>query len=213
MQKITLLGVLAMLCLYSQAQWGRQNLDFREIKKPFYTGSWIKQDVSLGKVINYKDSSVTLNDFKDKIIILAFWFTQCTDCIAQFPKEDSLQKEFADDIQFVMVTFNPADKVKKFLDLYKKRTGVNIKAPVIVEDTLLSKAFRHLYDPHYAWIFPDGYIIGQTNENFITAGNISALIKEWRLRKAFFKHLEKEKNENAGSSRVKPIIHNKKTVL
>ena len=201
MKYTTLLCVLTMLCLYSQAQWGEQNLDFREMKEPFYIDSWIKQDVPLGKVINYKDSSITLNDFNDKIIILAFWFTQCTDCIAQFPKEDSLQKEFADDIQFIMVTFNPADKVKKFLDLYKARTGLVVKSPVIVEDTLLSKAFRHLYNPHYAWIFPDGYIVGQTNENFITAGNISALVKEWQVRKAFFKHLGEEKKKASATGR------------
>lgn len=190
MKKLTLMSVLAVLCIYSHAQWGRQNLDFEKIKEPFYIGSWIRQDVPLGKVINYKDSSITLNDFNDKIIILAFWFTQCTDCIAQFPKEDSLQKGFDDNVQFIMVTFNPSDQVEKFLDLYKKRTGLDVKIPIIVGDTLLSKAFRHLYHPHYVWIFPDGYIIGQTNENFITTGNISALIKEWHLRKSFFSNLE-----------------------
>lgn len=76
--------------------------------------------------------------------------------------------------------------VKRFLAQWEKRSGIRLSFPIVVEDTALGKAFRHEYDPHYAWLFPDGKIIGQTSEHFVTAENITALLTEWAERKAAY---------------------------
>lgn len=202
-----LLCLIVMLCAVFNGL-GQSHEDFRQMPNPFYIDSWINRDIPLGKIINYKDSIIKLCDFNDKIIILDFWFTHCTDCIAQFPKEDSLQKQFAKDIQFLLITFDSAKQVKDFFSKWQAQSGIKLPFPTIVEDTTLRKLFRHIYDPHYAWIFPNGYIVGQTSEHFVTADNINGMLKEWAKRKVFFEQLYKERaQENAATKQ--PISNRK----
>jgi len=158
-------------------------------------------DTPLGEVINYTDSIITLKDFDDKLIILDFWFTGCTVCIRQFPKEINLQKKYRNKIQFVLVTNDSKKVVTNFLNKWRSKNGSKLPFPIVVSDTLLKKAFRHLYDPHYGWLFPDGKIIGQTSEHFVTKKNILELLKLWKKKK---KHYEKRRQELLKN----PIIQN-----
>ncbi|WP_126973192.1 redoxin domain-containing protein [Gynurincola endophyticus] len=62
----------------------------------------------------------TLASYKDKIIVLNFWFTECAPCIKEMPYLNSLTEKYKDkDIVFVSMTFNKQEEVKKFL---KKHT-------------------------------------------------------------------------------------------
>lgn len=186
---------MALLCV-AMSGFSQSRYDYRKVNKPFFIDDWINQDIPLGRFIHYRDATATLHDFKDKLVILDFWFTHCGDCIAELPVEDSLQKMFSNDIQFIPVTFESKNIVETFLAGWQKRTGIQLSLPVIVEDTLLRKAFRQLSNPHYVWILPDGKIVGQTAQQFLTAENIRGLLTEIAKRKAIFSRLKQEEAEH-----------------
>ena len=134
-------------------------------------------NLSLGKLIRYKETTAKLDDIYNKIIILDFWFTGCTACIAQFPKEDSLQKEFANDIQIIPVTYQSQKTVTTFLDKWEHDHG-KMSLPLIVEDTLYESLFANNFSPHYTWISQDKRVIAHTSEDFITKENIRAVLRQ-----------------------------------
>lgn len=178
-----------LLCLLGGAMlmsfaFGQNKHSFRSQKEPFYIGSYFNMKESLGKTINYKDSSVCLEDFKGKIIILDFWHTGCSSCLNAFPAEVGLQKRFGDQIQIIAVTHQSDTLVESFLKKWDERTGIHLNFPIIVNGSKLQKAFRFRAQPHYVWIRPDGYIAAQSSSQFVTEGNIKSLIKEWKKLKS-----------------------------
>ncbi len=181
---------MALLCACATTFCQSNAYDLRTIKDPLYVDDWVRQDVPLGKFINHKSSSATLTDFKGKLVILSFWFTSCTACIAQFPKEDSLQEQYASGIQMIMVTFESEEKVNAFIKGWEKKNNTRFKLPIIVEDQALTNAFRVRYNPHYVWILPDGKMIGQTSEHFINQLGIEGMLAEAAKREAYFKKIK-----------------------
>lgn len=138
---------------------------------PYQIGERI-YDLSLENIINYKDTIARLSSFGNKIIILDFWNIHCTSCIQMFPLEDSLQEKFRDDIQFILVTSDEREKVEQFLKQYNTLHKKPLALPIITNDRYLSKMFRFTSIPHYVWIAPNGQIMAETSDYFITKENI-----------------------------------------
>lgn len=123
--------------------------------KPVKVGD-ICPNLELTKIINFKVSSAHINDFKGKKLIIDFWQTYCTPCIASFPKIDSLQKKFTDQLVILPVT---TDKENTVSLLFSKMLLVkHVKACSVVDDSLLSLAFPHNIVPHYVWIDENGIV-------------------------------------------------------
>lgn len=178
MQKITLFGVLAMLCLQHN-EGTCQNIEI----VPFQIGERVP-DLPLKNIINYKDSTATLSSFGNKIIILDFWNIHCGSCIRMFPLEDSLQAMFSDDVQFVLVTKDPKEKVEQFLKKYNALQKKPLTLPVITDDRFLSKMFRFSYIPHYVWVSPSGQIMAESSDYFISKENIANTLIPIRAEEA-----------------------------
>lgn len=166
MKKLTLISVVIGLCLAHKCS--AQNLEI----VPFQIGERVP-DLPLKNIINYKDSTATLSVFGDKIIILVFWNIHCGSCISMMPKEDSLQALFPDDVQFIMVTEDSKEKVEEFLTKYNGRHKTPLGSPIMTNAQVFSRMFRFTYIPHYVWIAPNGMILAQTGQFFITPENIS----------------------------------------
>ena len=156
---------MALLCLYINCFSQKINIE------PYYIGDRVP-DLQLTKLVNYKDSVAKLSSFGHKLIILDFWGVHCGSCVTMFPLEDSLQKIFKDDVQFILVTTDSTGKVAAFLKDWNAKHKTTLELPVITEDGLLRRLFRHYYVPHYAWLAPDGSLLAQTLDYFINKETI-----------------------------------------
>lgn len=141
-------------------QYGRRGLQVGD-KMP---------DIPLGTVLNNYTGKKRFSEFRGKLIILDFWDTYCSSCIAGFPKMEQLQKEFGKKIQIILVN------VRENEEDIKKRTKElkNFKLPdlpsiissrpwVGPEDQRknpqpLDKLFPTWSVPHHVWIDGQGFI-------------------------------------------------------
>lgn len=132
-------------------------------------------DISYDSVLNHTTSTIRLSDFKGKILLLDFWATWCSPCIAAFPKLEALQKKFADQLQILPVTRESYSVVKNFMGKMQKVKQIN---PISVTgDQLLNAYFPHQYIPHYVWINRDGKVIAITEENQVNEQSIKNAIE------------------------------------
>jgi thiol-disulfide isomerase/thioredoxin len=171
MQKLTLMCVLAILCLlHNKAVC--QNVEI----VPFQIGERVP-DLPLKNIINYKDTKATFSSFGKKLIIIDFWHTHCGTCIAMFPLEDSLQTQFKEQLQFLLVTAEAKEDVEDFLQKRNSLKQPNITIPIITNDIWLNKMFSHIYNPHYVFLAPNGEFLAQSSSLLITANIIEGIIK------------------------------------
>lgn len=128
------------------------------------------------QVVNHPDGreTITLSEYKDKLIILDFWSTWCVPCIRNFPKLHALQEEFGDQIKVLAVTQEDSKKIKTFFTsgVGKEHTYVNS----VVKDKVLSAYFPHNAVPHIAWVSPDGTVLNTTQANDMTTENIRDIL-------------------------------------
>src|SRR4051812_2371316 len=60
-------------------------------------------DIALGTVINNRTGKTRFSQFRGKIIILDFWSTTCTGCLAEMAYMENLQRQFKNRIQIFLV--------------------------------------------------------------------------------------------------------------
>lgn len=132
-------------------------------------------NISISQVLNYRSQNVKLEEFNKNGIIIDFFATWCTPCIAEMPRLDSLQKVFGDNLQIILVTYEDKDKVQQFMKTNKILS--NVSFPILVGDTILRSLFPHKTVPHDVWI-NKGVVRAITEPKYITAKNISALLAE-----------------------------------
>ncbi|MCC8407734.1 TlpA family protein disulfide reductase [Mucilaginibacter sp. UR6-1] len=169
--KICLLGVL---CLFFQARSHAQNT-------PKYLKPGDKMpDLEITNIINWKHKSARISDFKGKVIILDFWNTFCSGCIAGFPHLDSLQRQFGNKLQVILV--NPASnqetmrRMNILLDRMNSWSDQKFILPIAFRDSTIYPNFEFYGVPFGVWIDPDGSIVGFPQKSEITAANIAALL-------------------------------------
>src|SRR5690606_36475198 len=119
--------------------------------------------------------TVTLGDYRGKLIILDFWATWCSACIAMFPKMDSLQMSYAGKVQFVSVTDQHPKIVVPFLEKFEKQQRRKSTVPAVL-DNQLHKFFPHRILPHYVCIDGQGKVVGITEPVEVVASKIDAVL-------------------------------------
>lgn len=123
----------------------------------------------LPKVLG-QEKGIDLNDYAGKLLIIDFWGLGCISCIASFPKLDSLQQQFGERLQIVLVTRDPRSKVEAF---FARKKIKQPSIPVVVEDTVLSKSFYYEGVPHLVWINEKGKVQFITGGTELSAYNLS----------------------------------------
>ncbi|CDS92098.1 Redoxin domain protein [Sphingobacterium sp. PM2-P1-29] len=179
--RLILLGVCFMLfCItttQAQSPENREPVTGQNIK-PLNIGDKIPDELwnMPLQVVNHPEGrqTITLSEYKDKLIILDFWATWCTPCIRNFPKLHDLQNEFGDKIKVLAVTQEDADKITKFFETGagKEHSYVNS----VINNSILSRYFPHKSVPHIVWVTPNGILLNTTQADNVTQANIKAVL-------------------------------------
>jgi thiol-disulfide isomerase/thioredoxin len=115
----------------------------------------------------------------NQLIILDFWATWCGSCIKSFPKVDSLQQQFKEQLQFILVSSKPTGdnsaKVKALFEKRKQKNGNPWCFTQITDDTLLVSLFPFKSLPRYIWI-KNGQLLANTSWRQLTTANITEAI-------------------------------------
>lgn len=150
--------------------------------KPLAIGDTLPE-LPYHQIINYHQDSVKLSDFKGKLLILDFWNTWCTACLASFPKLKKLQEQFEKDIKILLVVSDDVKVKQDYLDYFKMRTeiGLPINFPSIVEDKVLRKIFPHYALPYTILIDTNGVIRSIDNGGSLNEINLKKILKSNRV--------------------------------
>jgi len=123
-----------------------------------------------------------LSAFKGKLLILDFWATWCSPCIAMIPKMEALQEEFNGRVQFLPVAYQSFKEVDAFYKKLQQQTGKSVSLPMVTADTTLVRLFPHQTLPHYVWIGGDGVLKAITDGEAVSRENINALLAAGSLQ-------------------------------
>ncbi len=134
------------------------------------------RNVRLENIYNYRDQSLSLSDFRGRLLIIDFWATWCSPCVASLPKLDSMQRAFGNRVQFLPVAYEQEEKVDAFLKKFERRIGHQLDLPFVTADTMLTAMFPHTYLPHYVWIDGEGVVRAITGLSEMTAANVKAML-------------------------------------
>lgn len=143
------------------------------------------------QVVNHPDGkkTITLADYKDKLIILDFWATWCSSCIKNFPKLNTIRNENKEQLQVLLVnsrsTRDTHDKAEQFLS--KRQKDYNLTS--IVADTVLTKLFPHRSIPHYVWI-KKGRYLATTNGEDLTNENVQNVFDDKDIQTSYVPEIE-----------------------
>jgi thiol-disulfide isomerase/thioredoxin len=132
-------------------------------------------------ILNSPETSVSISDYKDKLLILDFWFTRCGNCIEDMPAVAALQKRFGDKIKIIQIDFEKPDEVLKFYRYHPKLKDLGL--PVACNDTRLEQMFPHIYAPHVIWI-SKGEFIAATEDDYLNAKNIDSILNSKKVELA-----------------------------
>ncbi|MCX2680975.1 TlpA disulfide reductase family protein [Galbibacter sp. EGI 63066] len=137
-------------------------------------------DYTFTNLINYPTSTAKLSDFKGKLLILDFWSTGCTACIASWPKLLELQNEFDGKVQILLVNpYQDKDIVRKVIERQKKIRNVDMTLPLVCKDTVLGKKlFPNRGVPYIVWIDENGYVKSHSYGDALNAKNIWSILKK-----------------------------------
>lgn len=181
LKKLTIYVVLAVLCpflgLGQRAGTGAVDVTLKGLQ----IGQKVPE-VMLSGLHNYKDAggksvpSAKLSDFRGKLLILDFWATWCSPCVAMIPRMDSLQKVFGDRVAFLSVTYQSDQEVLPFLYRLEKQLGRKFDLPVLTGSKELNGLFPHVYLPHYVWIDGDGVVRGITGQDMVNGVQINQVL-------------------------------------
>lgn len=113
-----------------------------------------------------------------KLVVLDFWASWCSPCVAMIPKMQALQKEFASELVIIPVTYQSKAEVETFQNRLKRQKGYSIELAQLVADSMLHALFPHTSLPHYVWISPEGRVLAITDQKQVNALSIQTILKQ-----------------------------------
>jgi thiol-disulfide isomerase/thioredoxin len=132
-------------------------------------------DVRVERIYGFERTQAYLYELlNNKPAIIIFWTSTCGTCRKYLGEVETLQREYGDRIQFMLVT---SDKLPLFETFRKKHpVAARLRVPSAAADTNLRKLFQYLMVPHIAWISADKKIQAITGKDEVNAGNLERLV-------------------------------------
>ncbi len=130
-------------------------------------------EIEFKTILNSPFKNAKLSNLKGKIVLLEFWATWCSPCVAAMPHLQELQKKYKNQLQIITVTYETNKRVGLFL----KSRPSNLWFAIDTGEYLHS-LFPHRTIPHSVLIDADGKLITNTLPEEITETVIEKLIKK-----------------------------------
>lgn len=101
------------------------------------------------------NKTVSLNDYKGKVVLLEFWIFHCGYCHAAVPKLNALQQKFKDkNFKLLTININDSEKqIRLFIDKLKP------EFPILYNGEAIAKQYGVYFYPTVILIGKDGKII------------------------------------------------------
>lgn len=128
---------------------------------------------SIINVLNAKQSKLNTGDFSDKLLILDFMSVGCHSCVKALMRFDSLQNQYPNQLNFVLITPDKRDRISSFLS--NNKIGQQLKLPIVASGHELDYYFPHQSISHIVWIYK-GIVAAITNAEYVNKTNINKLI-------------------------------------
>lgn len=81
-----------------------------------YFKIFVQPDISLNQVevTNLNGNKTELNKYLGKPLVVNYWATWCAPCIKEFPYFEEVKQQLGDDVNFIMISDEPLEKIIKF---------------------------------------------------------------------------------------------------
>ena len=100
-----------------------------------------------------------LKDYKNKLILLDFWYVKCPGCLLYIPHLSSLYKKYKDS-GFIILGLNSIDKIYNNEKIMEKIIiHNNIKYPIIMVDSSVDKSYHVVSYPTLYLINREGRVV------------------------------------------------------
>lgn len=136
-------------------------------------------NASLVSVSPETEKLISLQDYKDKAIIIDFWASWCSACLKNMPFLDSIHRARKPQLQVLMMNASSSKigftKEKQFIRDFLTRHSV-FSTPLVLRNDTLQIPFNLRTVPQYVWIGADGNIKAITGHDKLTNQNINKFL-------------------------------------
>lgn len=84
---------------------------------------------------------ISLKSLRGKIVFINLWFTACVPCIEEMPELNKLKEKYPDKVEFYAITFDDAERVKRFLEKRDFKFNHIVGADSFLRNTLQNKSY------------------------------------------------------------------------
>jgi cytochrome c biogenesis protein CcmG, thiol:disulfide interchange protein DsbE len=159
--------------IYTVATW-RDRVEHAQLDYQELSGAAPEFDL-----LDMQGTHLRLSDLRGKVVLLNFWFTECSPCRRELPSLISLMGQLADRDDFVLLAVSVDDswdKVRAFGDWYKGMLSSAGEQHRFAQQTVAffsgsNPRMRILLDPDKATptaygtrLFPETYVIGRDGD-------------------------------------------------
>jgi len=134
----------------------------------------VTKNFQVNKILNYSLSSSTFQQLNDKLLVVDFFGTWCIPCIRALPKLSALQEKYKGQINIILVSDEPEEKLLAFIG---KQKGFAL--PVIVdEQAIFTKLFQPPAYPYTAIVGKNGKVLAISAQEEMNEISIDKWLKE-----------------------------------
>lgn len=179
---VMLLCLVSMFSLSAQTPRQDSGAEGATTVEPILVGNKLPSDFWSHKVKIYNQGDtalVELAKYKGKSFILDFWSTTCGACIAAFPDLVPLQRQFADELNILLVnSYGRKDTYQRIHNMPDDVLRTNNLTSIYADDYLI-KLFPHNVYPFYVWVDANERVAAITLKRSVIPDHVSAFLKNY----------------------------------